>query len=95
MNATWKSPKPRLRVRATVKRQPTIPVLVDIVESTFFPESTRLAKLRLRHWHHCDFAQHYRKRAISVGIYRVARQLRKQGFPLHTALSVLANVVRG
>lgn len=73
-----------------MNRQPSIPVLVDFVESAIFPESGNRAKLRMVHWNHCDFALHYRSRAAVVGVYKVARQLRKQGFSLHTALSVLA-----
>ena len=35
------------------------------------------------------FLDHHRNRARSVGTFTVARQLRKQGVPLHVALAVL------
>ena len=79
-----------------------IPILIDAVESAMFPETTFMhskggaggATIRLSrhaHWRGCDFSIHYRARAAKVGVYRVARQLRKQGIGLQTALSVLAN----
>ena len=67
-----------------------IPVLIDAVEGALFPETRKRAALKLTHWDHCDFALHYRERAATAGTYRAARQLRKQGFGLHVALSVLA-----
>lgn len=64
--------------------------LVDRIEAEIFPRTRQIQRLRLTHWAYCDFARHYRERAAACGVQRTARQMRKQGFGLQTALSVLA-----
>ena len=66
-----------------------IPVLTDAIGAMLYPETLRLQRARRAHWARCPFAAHYHARVAMVGTYRVARQLRKQGLPLSTALSVL------
>jgi hypothetical protein len=69
-----------------------IPVLLDKVEATLFPASHLITMRRRKHWRQCDFALHYRARASDVGVLRVAKQMRRQGFGLDITLSVLARM---
>ena len=54
-----------------------------------FERSTSMVERRRGHWHHCDFAVHYRKKAARSGVFGTAKAMRKQGFRISTALSVL------